>query len=238
MQYLIDSALPELEQLKIKLRTKHAAVQPQMHSSHRPADAIQLVTSNLPEIDWGDVGRTSSAPAPSSSSSSSTADSMVWPPASRSSSLTRNSPLASAATDYQPSYLPTSQHALQRHALFAAKPTSRTVQQSTSQRTRYPEVDKTPLAPIDLLWEKAASSNGSTTAAPDQVSMSALSIMDTPGYPAPSAGPSLGPQECEVGNVCVVAAHKEYSNTVSSCISSYQQGARQQGQDLLTACST
>lgn len=49
---LNDKLIAELEQLKVILRAKDV-VDPQAHSRNRPADAVQLSTSNLPGMDWG-----------------------------------------------------------------------------------------------------------------------------------------------------------------------------------------
>jgi STAM-binding protein len=50
----VTTYLPELEALKLALRTREVA-EPVPHSRNRPGDAVQLSTSNLPQINWATV---------------------------------------------------------------------------------------------------------------------------------------------------------------------------------------
>ncbi|KAG2444596.1 hypothetical protein HXX76_001341 [Chlamydomonas incerta] len=49
---LMERYLPELERLKTSLKLKERVEQPVSHSRNRPADAVQLSSSDLPQLDW------------------------------------------------------------------------------------------------------------------------------------------------------------------------------------------
>lgn len=52
----MERYLPELERLKTSLKLKERAEPPVSHSRNRPADAVQLSASNLPQLDWARSG--------------------------------------------------------------------------------------------------------------------------------------------------------------------------------------
>ncbi|KAF8060070.1 AMSH1 [Scenedesmus sp. PABB004] len=116
-------------------------------------------------------------------------------------------------------YAPSSAQALQKHALFAPKPAPRALQQqgSGAARPRYPAVDS---SPIDALWAQPGGGGGGAAAA--AAGMAGLSLgssgggapgqgpgpaLDAAFAPRPSAGPSLGPQEVEVGSMSPAGGH-------------------------------
>ncbi|KAG2449124.1 hypothetical protein HYH02_005872 [Chlamydomonas schloesseri] len=53
---LMERYLPELERLKTSLKLKERAEPPVSHSRNRPADAVQLSASDLPQLDWASSG--------------------------------------------------------------------------------------------------------------------------------------------------------------------------------------
>ncbi|KXZ49487.1 hypothetical protein GPECTOR_21g713 [Gonium pectorale] len=64
---LMSRHLPELERLKAGLRLRERTDQPAPHSTNRPADAVPLSASNLPQLDWAASGAAAlSAPPPPS----------------------------------------------------------------------------------------------------------------------------------------------------------------------------
>ncbi|GLC71387.1 hypothetical protein PLESTF_001109900 [Pleodorina starrii] len=61
---LLGSYLPELEQLKISLRLKERPEPPAAASRNRPAYAVQLSVSALPQVDWASSGAPVAAAPP------------------------------------------------------------------------------------------------------------------------------------------------------------------------------
>lgn len=244
----VFEVMKELEQLRVAL-TMHNVQQPTARTLNRPSDAAQLVTSNLPEIDWGSVGastngavvatgnsafgaeaadwlaRVSSGAAAGSSGAGAGAGAVVSV-ASGSFSSSGGS-FSGASGSYQSAYVPSSQHSLDKHALFAAKTLSgRTAVGPAAQapRPRYPGFDATPAAAIDLLWlpqkqQQQQPQDGSPSAPPEAAlarlelaerrssGAAAGSLLDAPMAPHPSAGPSLGPQEVPVHSMDASSAH-------------------------------
>lgn len=178
-QHLLQSVLPELERLKLSLNTKARPAQlvARSLSTSRPAGAQQLTVSNLPQLNW--------------------ADSAPQLPAAADVHAARSSSSSQASTSYssyQLAYAPSSQQALQKHALLpVASSTAALPPPAQLLRPRYPQFDKSPTSPIDLLWQPPA---------PPQVEPSAPALPDlaTLAVGRAQAGPLLGPQEVAVSD--------------------------------------
>ena len=184
-----------MERLKVSLQTKEI-VNPVAQSRNRPSDVIRLTTSNLPEIDWSSSSATPPQPPPLppmnvddlldilSPSSSSRA-----PPPPANGLQQAVVSVSSSLPDYQPKYTLTSKEGQEKHALFfntsdargpAVMPPSSSAGGNASLAIpRYPQpiVDALRMPPPGLLSPEEMQRLGS----------------------GPTPGPSLGPQEVEVG---------------------------------------
>jgi len=206
---LLERYFPELEKLKVSLRTRDIA-EPVARSSNRPADAVMLSTSNLPQLNWAAAvppAPPSAPPLPDplvddlldmlsggGSSSRPAASSPPQPPSAASSSSSAAPPLPS----YQPKYLASNLDMENKHALFSRSSSNRGGQSTSA---RYPAGTPDGSAP-----KPALPPSGSL---PRYPALDALALSGPPSSqqhqrlqeqltPHPSAGPSLGPQEVQV----------------------------------------
>ena len=180
-----------MERLKVSLQTKEI-VNPVAQSRNRPSDVIRLSTSNLPEIDWS-----SSLAAPRPPPPPMNVDDLLdilSPSSSRQPQTVTEQQQAVVAVSsslpaYQPKYTLTSREGQEKHALFfntsnargpAMMPPSSSVGGNASLAIpRYPQ-------PI---------SDASRMPSPGLLSPEEMQRLGI----GPSAGPTLGPQEVEVG---------------------------------------
>ena len=175
-----------MERIKLSLKTRDAP-EPVARSCNRPADVIRLTTSNLPELSWAataappalDVNDLLDLLSPSAPTSSA---------AGQQQQQQQQQYPSSSLPAYQPKYTLSSREGQDKHALFfnnsssgaAVPPPPSSYSASwggTSGSQRYPQVADVRLPPPALL---------------DQAQMQRLQL-------GPSAGPTLGPQEIEVG---------------------------------------
>ena len=175
-----------MERIKLSLKTRDAP-DPVAGSRNRPADVVRLTTSNLPELSWA---ATATSPPPPALDVNDLLDllSPSAPPAPASSAAGQQQQQqypSSSLPAYQPKYTLSSREGQDKHALFfnngssgaAPPPPSSSPWGGTSGSQRYPQVADVRLPPPALL---------------DQAQMQRLQL-------GPSAGPTLGPQEIEVG---------------------------------------
>lgn len=203
---------------------------------------MQITDSNaLPDIDWAGAEAPPAAAAAAAAAGIPAGyvpldSDLEWPPRSNSGSAggAAGAALGGSSAQWQPvtyssAYTPSSQQTLQKHALFAPKNSSRPLQQQGSlggSRPRYPAFDSTPL---DALWNTtnstaagaaagaaAAGAAAAAAAVPDISSLAVSQQQQQIQQPAPSAGPSLGPQEVEVQSMQPCAAQLDGSCAVAA----------------------
>lgn len=216
-QFLQDKVFPELEMIKLSLRTRDAP-EPIARSSNRPTDIVKLSTSNLPQLNWASV-----SPGPPPPPAFNVDDLLDYMSPGRTGLAATAAAGAGAgaagavgqqALSVVPSYQP--KYTLQRpgdnnHTLFYSSSGSSSMYarpamgQSTlsttstsgsssaggfgTQLPRYPTLDQ-----YGASFQQGAGS----VLDPMSLTESQRLALQAQAMPAPSAGPPLGPQEVEV----------------------------------------
>ena len=187
-----------MERLKLSLQTREI-INPVAQSRNRPSDVVRLTTSNLPELNW------TSAAAPLPSTAFNVDDLLdILSPSSKAMTTAASSAAAQQQVDvasslpaYQPKYTLSGRENQEKHALFF---------NSSSNTVALPSSSSHPLpssAGNNSVMPRYPQPVAASTVVPPHLRIPPPGMLSPEDmqrlHLGPSAGPSLGPQEIEVG---------------------------------------